>query len=193
MKLDRAAPGARARRISALGALSGVALALATSSGACGGEDAATKPATQDVGGAIDAGASVDAEKPCGDPGDLPVAATRDDAARTLTVTCAADPGVLAITALKDGVVRMRYGEDARGSIARVVNAEISPAPLRLGRRGEAVVLCTPELEITVTPGACSLRATDAASGEVVLDDGEGGGFFRDERTASGQSAASGA
>src|SRR5262249_27759113 len=52
----------------------------------------------------------------CGDSDDLPPRVRVDEAGRTLDVGCDADPGTLALTALDDGIVRMRYGANDRGS-----------------------------------------------------------------------------
>jgi alpha-glucosidase len=122
----------------------------------------------------------------CGEADGLPPGAARDDATRTLTVSCDAEPGEVAVTALDDGLVRLRYGRDARGSIVALERPP-ARAPLRLGRRGAAALLCSPELEVEITPGACRVSAKDVATGAVVLEDGERGGFFRASVVPAGE------
>jgi alpha-glucosidase len=122
----------------------------------------------------------------CGEEGALPDGATRDDAEHRVVLRCDGDAKELAITALADGVVRLRYGAGwtRDGSLVPVdrVRAE---EPLRVGRRGSAVVVCTPELEIEATTARCTLVAKDARTGTVVLEDGEGGGFRSTNEGAS--------
>lgn len=116
----------------------------------------------------------------CGEEGALPEGARRDDAERRVVLRCDGDGNAkeLAITTLADGVVRLRYGAGwtRDGSLVPVdrVRAE---EPLRAGRRGGAVVVCTPELEIEVTPSRCTLVAKDVRTGTVILEDGAQGGF----------------
>jgi alpha-glucosidase len=154
----------------------GMAAIFGAAAFACAGDahDDAGADAAPDA--AIDADAA--APTTCGEAEALPARATRDEAAHTLTVTCDGDAKTLAVTLYDDGIARLRYGDDARGSIVPVDRPEAKDA-LRTGRRGDSAVVCTNELEIAVAPGTCRVVATDVATGAVVLEDGDGGGFFR--------------
>jgi alpha-glucosidase len=123
---------------------------------------------------------------PCGESEELPAGTARDDAAHTLTVGCDA-AGELALTMLDDGIVRLRYGKDDRGSIVALDRPPATTA-LRVGRRGNAAVLCAPKIEIAVEPGACTLTAKDEL-GNVILSDGAGGGWFHGQDSPLGASS----
>lgn len=111
---------------------------------------------------------------------DLPKGVTRDDELHEVRLACAATSA--AITVHGDGIVRIRYGEDARGSLVPI-ERPVSTSPLVLGRRSSSLVVCTKELELSVDlsrPG-CAITAKDLATGAVVLDDGDDGGFFHEQ------------
>ncbi|MBI2392746.1 MAG: hypothetical protein HYV09_24385 [Deltaproteobacteria bacterium] len=113
----------------------------------------------------------------CGDDAALPPEVTRTDE-RTHTVSCDGAATALAITTLDDGIVRLRYGAPGPEPLVPV-ERPLGP-PTLAGRRGEALVVCTPSLEISVVPGSCALVAKDR-EGRVVLEDRDGGAFFTAE------------
>jgi alpha-glucosidase len=123
----------------------------------------------------------------CGDAPELPDGVARDDATSTLTVTCSGAAKLLVVTPYADGIVRLRYGEDDRGSIVPIDRPP--PIPLRAGRRSGSAIVCTPELELAIAPGDCRLVAKDVATGTTVLEDGDGGGYFEAQATAYGETA----
>jgi alpha-glucosidase len=169
------------RALAALVAISGLA---AGAGAACTGaprEDFTPPPPSTP----LDAGGGGDPAATCGEGGDLPAGARRDDAAHRVTVACDGDAKELAITHLADGVVRLAYGSEARGSIVPI-ERRLADEPLRTGHRGGAAVVCTPQIELSVVPGACRLVARDVATATVVLDDGDEGGFARGRASARG-------
>ncbi len=171
-------------------ALSG--LVLAASSGAlvfaCGDRASETAPPPGAVVTTGDAGDGAPSPR-CGEEDAEGLPFTRDEGSRSVTVACEGQATELAVSTIGEGLVRLRYGKDARGSIAGVVAAAPDAEPLRLGRRGSALVVCTTALEVTFVPGACRVRATDVATGAVLLDDGDQGGVRRAKRVARGKSA----
>jgi alpha-glucosidase len=144
---------------------------------ACGGDPSADDRAP---GGAppVDAGTTPTPKATCGDDdtGALPARVARDDAAHTVTLACDRDPKTLAVTAYDDGIVRLRYGDDDRGSIVPI-DRPAAQEPLRAGRRGSSVVVCTPAIEIAIEPGTCRAVAKDVVTSTVILDDGADGGL----------------
>jgi alpha-glucosidase len=90
----------------------------------------------------------------------------------------------LVITGFADGIVRLAYGPPrVRASYAVTASALASKVPLRVGVRDGRAVVCTEgeaRLVVAIDPANGRLRVEDAA-GDVLLDDGPSGGFFRDE------------
>ncbi len=114
----------------------------------------------------------------CGESAELPPRAKRDDAKHTVIAECDGEAKELAVTVADDGLVRLRYGTDDRGSIVPV-SAPAATAPLRAGRRSSSIVVCTNEFEILIDPGRCAVHATEMATRKTILEDGEGDGFFK--------------
>ncbi len=121
----------------------------------------------------------------CGEAEELPKLARRDEG--TLVLSCEGAIDELAVTPLADGLVRLRYGKSAAGSIVPVERAAATE-PLRLGRRGESAVLCTREIEMALVPGTCRIVVKDVATGAVIVDDGPQGGFYRGRARVAGES-----
>lgn len=113
----------------------------------------------------------------CGDEDALPARATRDGG--SLRVVCDGPAGELAVSALAEGIVRIRYGRGAGGSIVPI-DRPPPEEPLRAGSRAGRAVVCTRAIEMEIVPGTCAIVAKDVATGTIVLEDGEQGGFFRD-------------
>jgi alpha-glucosidase len=121
----------------------------------------------------------------CGDSDDLPALVRLDEAAGSLVLACDLATEELAITPLSDGMVRMRYGKNAAGSIVQFDRPR-SVDKLRVGRRGDSAVLCTPEVEMAIVPGTCRMVVKDLATGAAIVDDGPRGGFYRGRAKVAG-------
>lgn len=144
---------------------------------ACDGTPGDAPP--PDAGVAVDASADIGSDAgagapSCGEVAALPPKVTRTDE-RTHTVSCDGAATALAITTLDDGIVRLRYG--APGPEPLVPVERPLGAPTLAGRRGDALVVCTPSLELSVVPGSCAVVAKDR-EGRVVLEDRDGGAYF---------------
>lgn len=108
-----------------------------------------------------------------------PFAAVQPDA-RSLELSCPEAPTGLWVSALADGVLRLRYGgkEPQRAASWAVLPTLAPPPEWSYGTTcaGELVV-CSAELTLLVRPGACRLRV-QSPDGSVLVEDGETGGAF---------------
>ena len=154
-------------------------LAVSFSACSCPGSSPGGPDASQDVDAAFPPDASTPA---CGDEDGLPARVTQ--AGASVLLECDASSAVLAITTFEDGIVRLRYGADDRGSLVPLTRPA-ERAPLT-GRRGASVVLCTSLLTLEAEPGTCRLSAR-LADGRVLLEDGDGGGWFAGRALATGE------
>jgi alpha-glucosidase len=93
----------------------------------------------------------------CGD-GELPAFASGDGA--TLRASCGVE-----VTALADGVIRLRYGIAARSWVIGGVAPDLDAS---IGGSDGAAALCTAQMTLTID-SACRVRAT-LADGTVVVD-----------------------
>ncbi|MFO0578365.1 MAG: glycoside hydrolase family 31 protein [Polyangia bacterium] len=127
----------------------------------------------------------------CTERPELPPFAAAQPDGRTLYLRCPESATGLAVSAIDAGVVRLRYGAReplrAPGSSRAVLPTGAAPPAWSYGTTcaGELVV-CSDELVLQVSPGACRLRATDR-DGHVLLDDGAAGGGFTAHETIEGR------
>jgi alpha-glucosidase len=132
-----------------------------------------------------DAIAPADTQAPgatCGDTAELPPRTRRDDAKHTVVAECDGEAKELAVTVNDDGLVRLRYGTDDRGSIVPL-DVPFATATLRAGRRGMSSIVCTTEMEVVIDPGSCTVHAIDVATRKPIVDDAAGDGFFKNGTT----------
>ncbi len=127
----------------------------------------------------------------CAFTGPLPAWASAPDPSR-LMARCG--DVTLHARAWAPGVIRLQYRGDATAPLPRpwaVVGVASPPRATFFGARGDRAGLCTPDLDVTLD-SACRVVVQDA-SGSVLLEDGEGGGFSRGRVTVEAATARRGA
>lgn len=131
----------------------------------------------------------IDVRRFCAERRQLPEFAAAQADGRTLYLSCPEAGSGLAVSAVGEGVLRLRYGPREGGAAASwAVLPSLAPPPAwSYGTTcaGELVV-CSEELTLLVKPGACRLRASHRDGG-VLIDDGEAGGYFTASETIDGQ------
>ena len=90
--------------------------------------------------------------------------------------TARCDEADLTVTALADGVVHLRYGDEPARPSWAVVGAGAAETPPEIVVYSDLVAFRTDELAVLVERGTCRLIVEDTA-GAVLLDEPVGGGF----------------